>query len=289
VAAVVLACASAALFGGATVAIRVGLGRLPDPVLAAFVMATVALVVAASAAALSVRGDGAAPGALWPYLLAGLLAPGASQLFFTTAVGAAGPSRVSVLVGTAPLVAVAIAIVFLGEPVEAVLIVGALLIVAGGLSLVSERVRPADFRALGALLALAATVLFATRDNIVRWLTDESDAAPLAGAAASLLGGAALIGAYRLASAGRPAGTDLRRVLSTFAPAGVLAGLSYVCLFEAYDRGRVSVVSPLVATESLWGVGIAALVLGRSELVGRRLVAGAVLVVAGGALIGAYR
>ena len=74
-----------------------------------------------------------------------------------------------------------------------------------------------------------------------------------------------------------------------FAPAGLLFGLSYICLFEAYYRGLVTVVSPLVATESLWGVGLAAIVLGRSERVTARLVAGAVLVVAGSALIGIYR
>jgi drug/metabolite transporter (DMT)-like permease len=62
-----------------------------------------------------------------------------------------------------------------------------------------------------------------------------------------------------------------------------------VCLFEAYYRGRVTVVSPLVATESLWGVTVSALLLRRHELVGPRLVAGALLVVAGGALIGIVR
>jgi drug/metabolite transporter (DMT)-like permease len=51
----------------------------------------------------------------------------------------------------------------------------------------------------------------------------------------------------------------------------------------------VSVVSPLVATESLWGVTLSALLLRRHELVGPRLVAGAALVVAGGVLIGAFR
>ena len=69
----------------------------------------------------------------------------------------------------------------------------------------------------------------------------------------------------------------------------MLFGLSYVALFEAYYRGRVTVVAPLVATESLWGVIFAALLLRRSELVGRRLVAGAALIVVGGALIGAWR
>jgi len=250
-------------------------------------MSIVAFAVAGGVAALTVRGGGAAPDALWPYFLAGFLAPGASQIFFFAAVAAAGPSRVSVVVGTAPLFAVAIALIFLEEPLQAGLVAGALLIVGGGLVLVSERIRPEDFRAVGVLFALAATVLFATRDNVVRWLTGESSAAPLAGAAASLLGGVLLIGTYRLVTGGPL--TSLRRAFAIFAPAGILAGLSYVCLYEAYDRGRVSVVSPLVATESLWGVALSALVIGRKELVGRHLVLGAVLVVAGGALIGATR
>jgi uncharacterized membrane protein len=69
----------------------------------------------------------------------------------------------------------------------------------------------------------------------------------------------------------------------------LLFGLSYVALFEAYYRGRVSVVSPIVATETLWGVGLSALLLRHTELVGRRLALGAALIVAGGVLIGAFR
>ena len=45
-------------------------------------------------------------------------------------------------------------------------------------------------------------------------------------------------------------------------------------------------ISRIVATECLWGVGLSALVLGASEGVGLRLALGAVLVVAGGVLIG---
>ena len=106
---------------------------------------------------------------------------------------------------------------------------------------------------------------------------------PTVAAAATLLAGALVAWAVRAAGAG-PA----RRCASS-RPAGICFGLSYVCLFEAYYRGRVSVVSPLVATETLWGVGLSALLLRRSELVGLRLAAGAVLIVAGGVLIGIYR
>ena len=77
--------------------------------------------------------------------------------------------------------------------------------------------------------------------------------------------------------------------LRRWLPSALLFGGSYAALFEAYYRGRVTVVSPLVATESLWGVVLSALVLRRSELVGPRLLVGAALVVAGGALIGATR
>jgi uncharacterized membrane protein len=69
----------------------------------------------------------------------------------------------------------------------------------------------------------------------------------------------------------------------------VLFGASYVSLFEAYYRGRVTIVAPLVAIESLFGVGLSAWLLRDSELVGKRLFVGAALIVAGGALIGAFR
>ena len=48
-------------------------------------------------------------------------------------------------------------------------------------------------------------------------------------------------------------------------------------------------VSPLVVTESLWGVTLSVLLFKRSELVGVRLVSAAILVLAGGTLISVLR
>jgi uncharacterized membrane protein len=70
---------------------------------------------------------------------------------------------------------------------------------------------------------------------------------------------------------------------------GALVGLSYVALFEAFYRGTVSVVAPIVGTESLWGVAFSALLLRHTEQVGARLVLGAALVVSGAVLIGLFR
>jgi drug/metabolite transporter (DMT)-like permease len=274
VAAVLLALGSAALFGGMTVAIRLGLRGL-DPVGATFATVVVALAVTVVAAAVRHDVHGA-----WPFLLAGLLAPGGSQLLFTLAVREIGASRTSVTVGAAPLVAVAIALVFLDEPLRLPLVVAAVAVVAGGVLLAAARDRPGHLRARGLLLAAAAAVLFATRDNLVRAL--HGDAAPETAAAATLLAGA-------LATALWTRRPPTRLELTRLAPAGVMVGLSYVLLFEAYWRGRVTVVSPLVATESLWGVLLAALHVRHTEGMGRRLVLGALLVVVGGAVIGAAR
>ncbi len=285
-AAVALACCSAALFGAMTVALRLALRRSPDPELGAVVTVGVAAVVALVAAAAEPAPRFARPRDLAFYALAGLIAPGASQLFYTLATRDAGASRTSVVVGGAPLVAVAIAIGLLDEPVELGLVAGALLIVLGGLTLVGERIRPTDFRARGLAFAAATALLFSTRDNLVRWYSGDARASSAAGAATALVAGTLAIGVFAALS-----GRRLQRPkrLVAFVPAGLLFGLSYVSLFEAYFRGRVSIVSPLVATESLWGVLLAALVLRRSELVGPRLIAGAVLIVAGGVLIGVVR
>lgn len=281
--AVLLAAVSALLFGGMTVALRFGLRNGASPEAGtAFTVATALAVMLGYAA---VR-EGWELAGSWPFLLAGLLAPGCSQILFTFAIRDAGPSRASVAVGTAPLVAVTIALIFLGEPLVAGLAVGAVLIVTGGVLLAGERGRPAHVRLVGLVFALLATLAFGTRDSLIRWLgTRATHVDPGAAALATMLSATVVVVGF----------VAIRRVpvrmgqLPGFLPAGLCYGVSYVCLFEAFYRGPVSVVSPLVATESLWGVGLSALLLRRTELVGRRVAAGAVLVVAGGALIGVFR
>ena len=239
---------------------------------------TVALAVAVVAALVDGPHDVLAA---WPFLLAGVLAPGLSQLFFTFAIRTVGASRTSVVVGAAPLAAVAVAFLVLGEPVSAPLIVGALLIVSGGVALVFER-RPDHLRASGLVLAGICTPLFAARDNLVA-PSLRNERRPADG------GGSGDARSWRArrdrVRQARARSHRARRVRA----GGALLRPLVLCLFEAYYRGRVSVVSPLVATETLWGVGLSALLLRRTEFVGGRLVAGAALIVLGGVLIGIYR
>ena len=290
--AVILALLSAALFGAMTVALRFGFrdGRAPDAELGAFVCTGAAALVAAVAAVLDREATELALRDAAFFALAGLIAPGASQLLFTRAVRDAGPSRTSVVVGTAPLFAAAMAIVLLDEPIEAPLVIGGLLVVAAGLILVSEPTRPEHVRLSGIAIAFGATLLFTSRDNLVRWYSGETSSGSVKGAAVAMAAGAIGTLLFLLATRGRRLPADARQIAwKPFAVGGLFFGLSYVCLFAAYYRARVTVVSPLVATESLWGVTLSVLLFKRTELVGARLAGAAILVVAGGTLISVFR
>lgn len=281
--AVGLALISAVLFGGMSVGLRLGLNRRPDAALATLSTVLGAFVVSLVFAVAESPSRGWHAGAAWPFLLAGILQPGIGQILVTMAIREVGASRASVIFGVAPLVSVTIALLLLGEPLRWALIVGAVLIVAGGAELARERTRPEHLRAIGLLYAFLVTILFSIRDNLVRWLSHSTDVPPGIAAAATLISGVLVVSVVLAPRVERWDG------FMPFLGVGVLFGLSYVSLFEAYYRGRVTVVSPLVATESLWGVLLTVLFLRHSEVVGRRLALGALLVVVGGALIGSYR
>jgi len=223
----------------------------------------------------------------WPFFVTGLFAPGISQILFTRAVGLIGPSRTAVFVGVSPVLSAALAVTLLGEPVHVALVFGTLLVVAGGTLLVRERGGPAELLSLGIALALGAALLFGIRDNLVRWGARGSDVPGLVAASASLASATVVIALVVLL---RPNGVArLRQAFRPFVLSGVVYGVSYACLYSAFDRGRVTIVAPLVATESLFAVLISMVVLRKSERIGVRLLLAAALVVGGGALISSFR
>jgi drug/metabolite transporter (DMT)-like permease len=290
VSAVLFGALAGALFGALAVAVRYGLHRGGDPDVGAVVVAGVGLAVSAVVAIPAAIVDAVHPADLWPFLLIGGLVPGVSQILFILAVRDAGPSRASILIGTAPLMSVAIALALLGEPFRPLLVLGTALVVAGGAALARERSRPEHFRALGALLALVCAALFAVRDNVARWAARDSHPPPLVASAIALLGAFVVVLVYLLVARRSALRSRLGKAIPAFAAAGLVLGLAYDSLLVAFDRGRVSIVAPLNATQSLWAVVFSALLIGRhGEMIGQRLVLAGLLVVAGGTLIGAVR
>jgi len=279
-----------ALFGVLAVSVRRGLQRGGDPEVGALVITGAGTAVSALVATTWLAQGHVHPGDLWPFLLIGAMVPGATQILFIVAIRDIGPSRTSILIGTAPLMSVAIALAVLGEPFRPLLVLGTVLVVAGGAVLVRERSRPEHFRAAGAVLALVCAALFAVRDNVARWAAKDAHPPPIVASTTALLGSFVVVLLYLLVRRRRELRCRFRGALGAFVLAGVVLGFAYDALLEAFDRGRVSIVAPLNATQSLWAVLFAAVVIGRHiEGIGARLVSAGVLVVAGSALIGVIR
>ena len=276
------------LLGASAVLVRMGLRAVPDVNASAFVISFIGLLATLTlAVALGVSPGEVKLAELWPFLAIGVFVPGTARLLYIQAVRDAGPSRAAILVGTAPLLSVLIAVAVLREPIGPALVVGTLLIVGGGLALVKERVRPSEFKVVGLMLALLVALMVAIRDNVARSVTTEVDLAPVIEIAA-VLATASMTAFIFLVIGSRGTGVLSRagRVFFPFLPMGLLAGFASLAVLEALDRGPVTVVAPLVATQALWGVVFSSILVGRSEAITGRIVAAAICVVGGGALIG---
>jgi drug/metabolite transporter (DMT)-like permease len=284
---VILAAGSALFFGALAVTIRLALARGIDAEAAALVTTVLACVICATLAL--VTGDFAHAHwrDTWPFFVTGLFAPGISQILFTRSVGVIGPSRTAIVVGISPVLSAAIAVTLLGEPLHVALVLGTLLVVAGGTLLVRERGSPAGLLSLGIALSLSAALLFSIRDNLVRWAARGSEVPGFVAATASLVSATIVI---LLVVASKPSARErIRLAAGPFVPSGLVYGISYACLYSAFDRGRVTIVAPLVATESLFAVLISIVLLRATERIGPRLLLAAALVVGGGALISGFR
>jgi drug/metabolite transporter (DMT)-like permease len=283
--AVLLALVSAALFGAMPVAVRFA---LVPPMVPAAVGALLMQIgtFAVLCVAAGIQG-GVTLAGVAPFVIAGGIAPGLSNLFITRGIREAGSSRASVAFGMAPLFAVTLAVLVFGERPGLVVLVGALLIVCGGVALALETERPRHVRRIGIAFALTGAALFALRDNLVRDESLTTEVPSMTAGAVMLVSSLVVTSAFVLVRRHRvvwPA-----RVVGRWLLPGTFVGLSYVALFQAFYRGAVSVVAPIVATESLFGVIFSALLLHRTERIGPRVVAGAVLVVVGGAMIAVFR
>lgn len=287
--AVVLACLAGIMFGALGPAMRFGQVRTGDAELGAFHSCALGLPFAVVIAAAAGELDEFRFGELWPFLAIGCLVPGISQVLFARAIKDLGASRTIILVAQAPLWASVAAFPLLDEPFRPLLLVGAVLVVCGAATLAWERSRPQHFRAIGIFWALSGVALFAARDVTARWITTGRDVPGVDAAVALLLSATATLFVLLLVSR---RGRALAEIAGSTRPnllAGLTFGAGYCLLLEAFDRGKVSVVSPLNGTYALWGVVFSALVMRHAEVITRRVVLAALLVVAGGAIVGITR
>jgi drug/metabolite transporter (DMT)-like permease len=219
------------------------------------------------------------------FALVGLFFPAAVTLMTYTGNQRMGPTITSAVSCTTPLFALAGAVLFLGEGLTPGNVLGTGAIVLGMLGLTwggGAVARDWPLWALGLTFAAAALRALAqvlTKAGLALWSSPY--AATLIGYTVSAM---VILLALRLRGPRRP--TD-RRATPWFFATGILNGASLFLMYSALARGKVALVSPIVATYPLLTLVLSMFIL-RQERMLKRVALGAVLTVAGVAVLLAY-
>ncbi len=131
----------------------------------------------------------------------------------------------------------------------------------------------------GVAFSLGAAVAYGTSQVLTRQLVGGL-ASPLVGSFLALMFGTIGFALLSVRSLGRR-GDHFWRGAAFFAAAGVFSATGVLLLFIALSRGQVVVISPVVATNPLFTLVMASVLLRGVERITMRVVVGAVLVVAG--------
>lgn len=275
------ALAAAAGLGAAMITTRLGL-RYASPAAGAAIGVPSSTLVFWCLAPFLLDTAGFNLGAAGVFALIGLFFPAAVTLLTYTGNQRMGPTIASSISCTTPLFALTGAILFLGEGLTAGNVLGTAAIVLGMLALTwSGNALPRSWPLWAIALPVAAAALRAlaqvlTKAGLALWANPY--AAVLIGYTVSAV---VILVATRLRAPRQP--TD-RRAAPWFVATGLLNGASMFLMYTALAKGKVALVSPIVATYPLFTLALSMLVL-RQERVPSRVALGAVLTVAGVAVL----
>jgi uncharacterized membrane protein len=239
---------------------------------------TVLWIVAAVTAPISV----AATTAIWPFVLAGLLAPGLARLLVYVGIDRIGAARSSAIMPIGPFSAIFLAVLFLGERPSGSLLAGAACIVAGTVLLSQQEKGSRAWRRRDLIFPLLGAIAFGLRDVTSRWGL-QSFPHPTVAAVVATMTSAVIIAAFALGRRGelRANRTGLGFLILT----GVFEALGSLALWAALAAGTVSVVTPLVNAQPMFTVALAAILLRDVEQVTWRVAVATPVMVAGAILV----
>ena len=218
------------------------------------------------------------------FIAVGVFVPGVARFFIFKGMERLGAPITSCLTNAGPLFAIAIAIAFLGEQPTATNVFGAVSIVSGIIAL-SWKGAAKTWRTRDLGFPLVAALLFAARDNLVRFAVVQVPS-PVVGAAIAATTSLFTMGAmYLIFVEKKPLPRSAKKGFSYFALSGFMNFLSYVLTYTALSLERVSIISPLANGSSLFILPLSMLFLKDVEKITPRKVGATALVIFGVALI----
>jgi drug/metabolite transporter (DMT)-like permease len=213
------------------------------------------------------------------FVAVGLFVPGLTRVLTFRGIRAMGSAITSTIVNTTPMFSTALAILILRERPGPLVLVGAVLIVAG-LVAISWEGENRSWHRTELVYPFLASLMFAAKDVAVRWGLAESGAPALAAAIAAVTSTAAI---FALLSVWQREKFSLPPVpaLYWFIASGLFTGGSFFFMYLALSMERVSIIGPLVNSYAVFVLLLAPLIARRIETVTLWKVTGAALVVAG--------
>jgi DME family drug/metabolite transporter len=218
------------------------------------------------------------------FVVIGVLVPGVARYLIFKGMDRLGAPISSCLTNSGPLFAIAFAILFLGEHPTAANVLGAVSIV-GGIIALSWKGATKTWRTRDLGFPLTAALLFAARDNLVRFAVVQIHS-PVVGAAIAATTSLLTMGTiYAMLGNKKPLPPSARKGATYFAFSGFMNFLSYALTYTALSMERVSIISPLVNASSLFVLPLALLLLQDVEKLTPRKVGATALVILGVVLI----
>ena len=217
---------------------------------------------------------------IWPFILSGLFAPTLAMEFHFRGIAHIGLARASALLGTTPLFAVLLAIIFLGERPPVIMATGGVCIATGVIILNYTKGSGKKIPWWAFLLPMAAGMCGALRDIFTR-IGLQSAPLPLAGAAITATTSVFMMFIVLFFSGGWGGIQLPRRSISLYLVSGVFVIIAYACTFFAFQTGIVSMVSPLANINPLFSMILSYLFLQSEEKVTLKVATGGILIVGG--------
>lgn len=285
-----LALLSAIAWGSSSGVSKLGMEAGGTPFQAALTNVSVSLVVFVTvivARGESIRGFTLFAIAL--FAVTGLLATAVARVLSYTGVQRVGASVNGAAINTRPVFAALGAVVFLGETVQPSTAIGIAMVVAGLITLaISRGGDVSGWRRSDLVFPLGAALLYGSGSVLRRYGFTHTDMTTIVGVAINETAGLAGLLLFVLVYRSDDVGAYLsapRSAYAYFVGIGLLNAVALFALFEALSRGRVVIVDPLSSTTSLFTIAFVGLFLKDVEVLTKRLVLGAVLVVLGVVLV----